>query len=119
MTNEKAEAKAAIRDRLRDRGQIMEPEPVDFFGEKLFIRPRSGRQRAKLARIQTAGKIPDDWFGMVIVQALCDESGELIYNDSHAAEVASFEGAELDALTQRILKLSKLSDEAIEEEEKN
>lgn len=111
--------KQDFKDAVRAANKSRQLIPTEFFGQPCFVREFHGQERAQLARHQMSGRLPDDWFGLIVVRALCDEAGERIYNDGEASEVSRLPGKELMRITRIAMELNGLDGEAIEDEEKN
>lgn len=99
------------------------PEWTD---EKLFVRAMSGKQRARVENLINSRKSDDkslkDTSGlreMLTCFCLCDAQGGRVFQDEDMQKLADKSGKVLDRIATLAMDFNKLTEEAIEGEEKN
>ena len=112
-------------DDLRTRFLARPPkylEPVTFLGEKLFVRSMGGRGREIWEDHLRKQKTEDTHClrALMTVLTLCDATGALVYRPADVDAVADgTDWFELQAVFEIGARLSKVTYEAKEQEEKN
>lgn len=98
----------------------------EWTANKLFVRAMSGKQRAKVENLINSRKSDDkslkDSSGlreMLTCYCLCDEAGVRVFEDKDIDALGNKSGKVLDRIAMIAMTFNKLTEESLEEEEKN
>lgn len=98
----------------------------EWTANRLFVKAMSGKQRAKVENLINSRKSDDkslkDSSGlreMLTCYCLCDETGARVFTDSDMAALGDKSGKVLDRIAMLAMTFNKLTEETLEEEEKN
>jgi len=93
---------------------------------KLFVKAMTGKQRAKVENLINSRKSDEksikDSSGlreMLTCYCLCDEAGIRVFQDSDMLALGEKSGRVLDRIAMVAMNFNKLTEDAVEEEEKN
>ena len=99
-------------------------EPVEAFGQKLYVRAMSGRERdnfeSKFAQAKESERLSNIRARLVVLTTV-DENGNRVFSDDEADKLGNVPGAaaELDKIFSVASKLNGLSNKDVEELEGN
>lgn len=114
---------ASLRRQVLDQRGVQLPiEPVTAFGLKLFVRGMTGAERdgfeGAYLEAKESKRAPNIR-GALAVRTLCDADGQRLFEDADADQVAGLPARELDRIFAVAQRLSGISQEDVEELEKN
>lgn len=115
----------SLREKLLAKSNELKIEPIEAFGEKLFVRELTGSERdafeASLSNIVGKNVVPNlkNVRAKLIIKSLCTEDGSRVFEDTDLDSVGNLPAAELDKVFEVAQRLSGLKKEDIEELTKN
>ena len=94
---------------------------VPEWGGDVFIRPLSSRDRDKWeADVSASGKVSyDNLRAKLVARSICDESGNLLFDESDIPALGQKSAAAMQRLFNRLIDLNQVSDADVDEIVKN
>lgn len=91
------------------------PAPEISEGAEIMIRAFSGETRRKVLKPDKDGKMPEDNIERLLVNSICDESGELIFAEADIPKIGAIDVNLLDRCADAIMKLNGIGEKALED----
>lgn len=125
----------SLADEILSKNDItVEKVNVPEWSMDVYLKPMSGRDRdqweaqymfgasqkktSKDMKFSTADQF-DNQRAKLLVRCICDESGNLLFDKNQAGDLGKKSAAALDRLFEVACKINKISDEDLEDLEKN
>lgn len=116
---------ATLRERLLEKASSLKIEPIHAFGEDLFVKELTGKERdefeSSLTIISGKNITPNmsNARAKLVIKCLCDDKGIRVFDDADLEAVGAMPARELDKVFEVAQKMSGLKQADIEELSKN
>lgn len=94
--------------------------PVDLpaLGGRVFVRELTAGERDRF-ETEHARSQNSDFRAKLMAACVCDESGKRLFTDADAKKLANLPASHVEGLVRKIIEVNALSDQDVEDLEKN
>lgn len=86
------------------------PVPFTLGGMQVFLRTLKIGELSEMIAWESSGA--GKWYQILFVRTVCDASGERLFSDEDAANVANFDAASVNDLVKRAEELNRFGEHA-------
>lgn len=92
---------------------------VPKWGGEVCIRPFTAKLKDKIEQLNQKPDLKVSARGVALAGSICDENGKLLFSDLDIEAISQKDGASVDIVLAKILKVNGITEEELEEKAKN